>query len=371
MSTDDEWKEPEPAPAPAPEPPTAEPVLEPPLEPLGAAEPVTSSTDDLREAVGVSRLDEKAARKAEKEAAKEAGKELIRQQKEAKDKAKAEARAARRRELGEDDAPADGEDDADGEPKKRGRTGLVIAGALVVGGLIATFVLLGQSNAERYLFTCGEKRIVAQRGRSFPPWGASSLGGAEWKAIPIAPGVECESRETDDPDELTGWFLDALVEQAQAKLTAREVAEVDEAQRELDQALLLARDPDRRDQRHEIERLLGDVEYWRGSARVKEAAETLEEAAKRYDQAADKRPRHASDAAAWAEFVRRTAADLLLGPAGVPPRTVAQPGGSDGPKSDLPTGVALPVEEPEPVTMPDAAPEPPIDAGLPQGGVLL
>ena len=305
-----------------------------PLEGDVPAEPVTAGTDDLREAVGVRRLTDPAAAPATDPAP---------------------------------DPDADAEDE-DGEKKPRGRWPLVAAVALLAGGFIATLVLLGQSNASRYVFHCGENRITAEQGRGFPPWGSERMGGAEWKPIEIPPGAECQTRETDDRAELEQWYLDALVEQAQAKLTAKEVTKVDRAQAELEQALLLSRDPERRDQRKEIDRLLGDVEYWRGAARVKVALETLEEAATRYDAAAEKRPRHASDAAAWAQWLREVAAGLRAGPAGLKkegPVGATEP----PPRPQAPTGVALPVEEPEVI---DAAPiTAPVDAGIPRGGVLL
>lgn len=298
------------------------------------AAPVTAATDDLREAVGVRRLSD----------------------------------------PGADPVPVpvpDPDPDPDADPdvpaRPRGRWPLVTAVALLAGGFIATLVLLGRSNSSRYVFHCGEQKISAEQGRSFPPWGSSRLGGAEWKPIEIPPGAECQTRETDDRAELEQWYLDALVEQAQAKLTAKEVTKVDRAQAELEQALLLSRDPERRDQRKEIDRLLGDVEYWRGAARVKVALDTLEEAAKRYDAAADKRPRHASDAAAWAEWLREVAAGLRAGPAGIKRGTAGGP--LEPPRPEAPTGVALPVEEPRPVDATPITPE--IDAGIPRGGVLL
>ncbi|MCB9572952.1 MAG: hypothetical protein H6709_12775 [Kofleriaceae bacterium] len=268
------------------------------------------------------------------------------------------------------DRDDDDGDGGDGAPKKRGKLVLVVAGALIAGLLIASMVLLGRSNAGRYFLRCGADHISAERGRSFPPWGSRPLGGPQWKAIKIPPDAECQSRETADLAELEGWYLDALVAQAQAKLTAKEVTAVDQAQQELEQALLLARDPERRDQRKEVDRLLGDVEYWRGRARVRAAIDTLEEAGARYDAAADKRPRHASDAAAWAGWVRHVARELAAGPGG----TVAEPATGDGgaapPHPEVPTGVALPVEEPS--TAPaEPAPDAGVPPSLPRGGVLL
>jgi hypothetical protein len=263
----------------------------------------------------------------------------------------------------------DDDDDDDGQPaKKKGRGGLILAIALLVGGAVATLVLLGQSNGARLVFQCEKDRITAQEGRGFPPWGTRGRPGAAWRPIAIGPAAECETRETTDLGDLEDWFRAALIEQAQLKLTAKRVVDVDAAEAELEQALLLARDPDRKDQRKEIERLLGDVDYWRGRAEVEEAVAKLDAAVERFDAAADRRPRHASDPAAWAELLRGLALDLRAGPGGIRRGVTADPA-TEPPSRDVPAGVALPVEEPVPV-----APDPagtPVDAGVPQGGVLL
>ena len=263
-----------------------------------------------------------------------------------------------------------GDVDDDPPPRRRGRGPLIAAIAAVVGLLIASLVFLGRSNASRWYFVCGESRITAERGRAFPPWGSEAIGGAEWRPIAIPPGAECASKEADDRAELAGWYLDALVAQAQAKLTAKEVTGVDAAQAELEQALLLARDPERRDERKEIDRLLGDVEYWRGAARVRAALETLDQAAKHFGAASDKRPRHASDAGAWADWVRAVAAELRGGPGGAMRDDGAEPVFEPA-RPAAPPGVALPVEAVDAGVAAPEAPEPAIDAGVPRGGVLL
>ena len=309
-----------------------EPHVEPP-EPAVPEAPATATADDLREAVGVARRPEP---KKPKPAAVEA-------------------------------EPDSDDDELDDAPKKRGKGALVLAIALIAAGAIATIVLLGRANGSRYVFHCGANRITAEEGRGFPPWGTRRMGGAAWKPIEIGPDVECRTRETGSLRQLESWYLEALVTQAQAKLTAKEVTGVDAAQDELEQALLLSRDPDRADQRKEIDRLMGDVEYWRATARVKSAIQTLEEAAHRYDAAVDKRPRHVSDSAAWAAWARQAADSLRAGPGGthvVGPAPVAPT------RTDVPTGVALPVEEPD-STEPDVAPVTPVDAGVPRGGVML
>lgn len=264
--------------------------------------------------------------------------------------------------------------DEDANPRKKRRWPIAVGLSGVVGATIASFVLLGSANSESYYLRCSAKHVTAERGRSFPPWGSERLGGAAWKPIAIPPSAECTPRSTDDPVALEGWYLDALVEQATAKLAGASPGDIDLAQAELEQAMLHTRSPERRDQRKELERLLGDVTYWRAAAKVKAAAAELEEAAKRFDEAVARRPRHASDAGAWAALARNTAVLLGRGPGGAgapsqPPSGVPLPAATRPP---APPGVALPVETPL-TTPPDAGVSAP-DAGhstLPSGGVLL
>jgi hypothetical protein len=267
-------------------------------------------------------------------------------------------------------------DDLEDElPLRRRKWPIAVGLSAVLGATVATFVLLGRANEDHYYLRCTARHVTAERGRSFPPWGSERLEGAAWKPISIPPSAECTPRETDDPVALEGWYLDALVEQATSKLAGASPGDIDVAQAELEQAMLLTRSPERRDQRKELERLLGDVTYWRAAAKVKAAAASLEEAATRFDEAVSKRPRHASDAGAWATLARDTAATLGAGPGGagapkVPPSGVPLPGG----REPAPPGVALPVDVPF-VGTPDAGvPEEQPDAArstLPSGGVLL
>jgi hypothetical protein len=259
-------------------------------------------------------------------------------------------------------------EDADG-PRPRRRWPLVLAGLGTVAAAIAALVVLGQVHSQRHRLRCRAKDIVAERGRSFPPWGFERLGGPAWKPIAIPPGAECTERETEDVAQLEGWFLEHLAEQAGAKLSGEAPGDVDRAEAELEQALLLARTPERRDLRKELERLRGDVTYWRAAAKVKAAAATLADAAKAFDDAAAQRPRHASDPARWATFVRSLGASLAAGPdgSGAPPPTPATPE-----RPLAPPGVALPVEPPAAELGVDAGVEP--DAArrdLPTGGVLM
>jgi hypothetical protein len=192
----------------------------------------------------------------------------------------APSRAARRR--------AEHDDDRDPDQPRSRRT-MYIAAAAIVGGLsIGTLIFLGRANAERYAITCESSKVTAEQGRSFPPWGTRAMVGPEWKPIALPTSAECKARETESEAELDGWFLDALIDRASTILTAKnpldaatgdaKTSPLDVAQEQLNQALLLARSPDKRDQRKEVERLLGDVDYWRASLRLRDASATLVDA---------------------------------------------------------------------------------------------
>lgn len=314
-----------------PEPMPGEPVPEPPTPMPPATE------DDLREAVGVPRREQ--ARRAKSPTLDDRDAELA------------------------DELPLSAEERAG-----RRRTWITLGLSLVVGLVILAFVVLGRANSSRLVFACSADTITAEHGRGFPPWGTRTLDGPEWAPITIPPQAECKTRETEDPAELEGWYLDALVEQASAKLSAREVTAFDDADKQLHQALLLSRAPERRDQRREIERLLGDVVYWRAAAKVKGASDALADAAKLFDEAALKKPRNVTDAAAWGDYARRLADELHAGPEALRPDGIAAPIAPTRPPA--PTGVALPVEMPD-ARPAEGAPIAPPDAGVPSGGVLL
>jgi hypothetical protein len=264
--------------------------------------------------------------------------------------------------------PRDGDGDDDDDPRKSSRRmGWIIGGSIVLGITIVTLAIFGHENAGHYYITCDADKIVATQGRGFPPWGSSALSGAEWKPIAISQNAECTPQDTENYDELEGSYLKALMDQASALLTAREVTKPDLAAEQLNQALLLARAESRRDQRKEIERLLGDVDYWRASTKLRDAANALGDAAKQFDAAAAQRPRHVGDAAAWASYIRKLVDQLHAGPSGGSQATFPPlPVGAERPPA--PAGVALPVE-PDKGT--DVAPLAPPDAGTPSGGVLL
>jgi hypothetical protein len=269
--------------------------------------------------------------------------------------------------------------DDDGVPKPAGRRTIVIAAlAIIVGLVVATFVFLGRASSQRYVIACSTTHVTAEQGRGFPPWGSHPLAGPQWKPIALPANAECKPLETEDIAELEQWFLDVLVDRASTTLTTRNLLEavqpnkpnpLDLAAEQLNQALLLSRAPERRDQRKEVERLLGDVQYWRATLRLRDAAAALADAARQFEAASTQRPRHVTDAADWATFLRRLGEDLQAGPSGalaVP--GVAGPTETPSERPSAPVGTALPVEPDGSANEPAAAPP---DAGLPTGGVLL
>lgn len=245
---------------------------------------------------------------------------------------------------------------------------LISAGLLLV--LVVTLALLGRANGQRFVLVCGTDRVTPMQGRSFPPWGERALGGLPWKPVVIPPAAECRDREASSEAELSSWFLGLLVEQATARLTARKVVEIDVAAAQLEQALLLARAPERREQRRDIDRLLGDVEYWRAVDKLRAASESLDAAARQFEEAALKQPKHVTDAPARAAQLRRLLEELagrISVPVGAPatpgPATEAPATTSEPPT--IPTVPVLPAADAGPATAPvDAgAVTAPVDAG--------
>lgn len=265
----------------------------------------------------------------------------------------------------------------DGDGRTRGGRTLAIIAIAIVVALIITVSLLGRENAEWFFVECTANTISPEQGRSFPPWGSKPMQGAEWKPITLPPNAECKPRKTDNRSELAGWYLELLVDRASSTLTRKNLLDavpgagstkanpLDVAAEQLNQALLLSRAPDRRDQRKEVERLLGDVQYWRATLRLRDASAALADAARQFETASAQRPRHVTDAAAWSTFLQRILGDLRAGPSGVAPVTAAGPA-----DPQAPMGSALPPEAPaqdSESTPTEAAP----DAGVPTGGVLL
>jgi len=287
----------------------------------------------------------------------------------------------RARSLERDHDLRDQERDPSEPPQSRKTT--VIAATTIVGGLgIATLVLLGRANSQRFEITCDATHAYAEQGRSFPPWGSKKLAGSAWAPITLPANAECQPRATENEAELTTWYLALLVDRATTTLTARDLLDtpmsdangkatnqLDYVSTQLDQGLLLARAPDKRDQRREITRLQGDVDYWRAAARLRDASTVLLDAAKQFDVANQKRPRHATDAAAWSTFLHHLTDELRAGPNG-PPVMMAPASGADPVGSTpVPVGAAIPVE---PLGRAGSAETPPPSApNVPSGGVLL
>lgn len=270
--------------------------------------------------------------------------------------------------------PRDDDDgDDDGGGRRRSRKGMFIGAlAIVMGGGITAMVLLGKANAERYYITCEADQVVVEQGRSFPPWGSSALDGAEWKPLKIPPETVCAPRETENQAELAGWYLKMLTDFADKQLSARDATRVDESEAVLKQALLVSRllpAEAAKDARNEIDRLLGDVVYWRASTRMKGAADALSDAAKQFDAAAAARPAHFKDAAEWAKHTRELVERLRAGPGGTP--SVALPPGPSPERPSAPPGVALPVE-PDGSGAGSAEPTPPpAPVTAPSSGVMI
>ncbi len=327
---DNSWEAP---PAPAPEPASEPP---PPVDQLEAFVPDPDPNPDLGEIVGVSKQ----------------------KQEQAKKRFKLEGRAKLYAILG--------------------------AGFSVLLGVV---ILLSWLNSRDYYLTCGSHEVVAQRGSKFP-WGKSDVDGDEFAAIKVTPGSRCQTKTFRTLDELREAFATVLLQEASARLTSGIAEDIDEAERQLEQALLLARTVPSK--RGAIKSLQGDVEYWRAATEVKAAIEQLDGAAGRFKAASDKKPRHKTDASQWAGYTSGLARELRrgppelrndvdLGPNAPPPfagtDTAPAPARIDPPVSptstgptgdDPPMGVALP-------PMSDAGPVKPgtPDAGLPSGGVLL
>jgi hypothetical protein len=264
---------------------------------------------------------------------------------------------------------------------RRQQLTLIGGGALFI--LAGVGALLGWMNNQHYYLVCGTRIITAEQG-SFWPWGRNPLPGEAFKGI--EGDHPCTNLEFDNRNDLEEAFLDALIERATRLLTSGDPEQVASAEQELQQALLLSRDPERGKQRSMAERLQGDVSYWRGAAEIQKALEILHTSATYFEEAAAKRPRHSNDASAWAEHARFIGSEIEKGP-----RSLRK---DESPKEEPHfQGLSQPPPDAGSDTEPEAAPavntskvvEPPVDAGvapeepaadpadasLPKGGVLL
>ena len=251
---------------------------------------------------------------------------------------------------------------------------------------LGVVIFLSWLNSRDYYLTCGAVEVVAQRGSKFP-WGKTDVGGDEFAAINITPGSECESKTFKTLAELREAFAAVLLQEASARLTTGVSEDIDQAEAQLQQALLLARSVPSK--RGAIESLQGDVEYWRAANEVTTAIEQLDGAAGRFKAASDKKPRHKTDASQWAGYTSGVAQDLRRGP---PELRHDIDVGPDAPPHFAGTDTApapVRVDEPRVPTQTDDGDKPPMgvalppmsdtgpvvpgtpDAGLPTGGVLL
>ncbi len=285
-----------------------------------------------------------------------------------------------------------GDDDSDDDQPRNKLWMLVAALAVVLGGSIVAMILVGRSNSENLYLACEAKRAVILQGRSFPPWGTATLEGAEWKSFELPADAACVPLETKSKAELAEGFVKLLEERAKTLVGARggkstaiaaidpedPVAKVDEAEASLTQALLVTRHlvgDAAINKRNQLKRLLGDVTYWRASARLRAAATALDDAARQFDTAALQQPEANRDPDAWARLARRLADELRAGPTpyntadlGMPPSDLGAPSEPTR-TSTAPLGTALPVEPPPAVTEPTPTPDAAVPAS--SGGVLL
>jgi hypothetical protein len=269
---------------------------------------------------------------------------------------------------------------ADTPPRRRKHAWRTYFAAILLSlTLLGVGVGIGWFHSRDYYLICGTDQIRAERGRYWP-WGTTALEGDAWKPIPIGADARCAEREFKTQEELEQAFLDVLVDRASRELAPGPPHSVDQTAAELNQALLLTRSEQHSDQRRVLERLLGDVEYWRAQAELDKALGVLEQAADRFDSAAARNPRHQRHAGTWAEYLRRLKAELKAGPDALRQRTGETPATGEPPRIHEPapaTGNSTsrtpdrPAETNGNPTEPvDASPSPD-DSHLPRGGVLL
>jgi hypothetical protein len=280
-----------------------------------------------------------------------------------------------------------GRGERDGRRASRGsqlgpRARVVALAAAALAVIVAVASWLGYQNSRAFFLACGTETARAARGSVFPWWGRSALRGPAWRPIRLPPRSACSDTTFATQRDLETVFTSMLIREASARLTTGDAADVDEAERQLDQALLLTRA--RPDRRVEIERLRGSVAYWRGVSRVRAVIEELDGAAELFQAAADAQARN-TDAGDWASHARGLAGELRRGPPSLRGAGAAPPAGAP-PIADTDTAPA-PNQRgsgPEAADMTDAGAPPPgaarageehtppvPEAGLPTGGVLL
>ncbi len=267
-------------------------------------------------------------------------------------------------------------------------------GSAVLLVLSAVIAILGWRNSKHFYLVCSQSTITAQQG-SFWPYGRDQLPGDAFDAIE---GTHpCTSQHYEKRADLEEAFLAALIEQATRLLKNGDAEHVASAEKQLQQALLLSRNPERGEAREMAERLQGDVSYWRGAAEIAKVLQTLGTSASFFEEAATKRPRHSNDANAWAEHARFIGSEIDKGPRELrkdespqeephfrglsdptedeggdqdPAGDDDEPEGDDDEPEDPEEADAAPAVTPIDAGTPDSATPIP-DAALPTGGVLL
>jgi hypothetical protein len=262
------------------------------------------------------------------------------------------------------------------QPRGPGRrVALFIGATALLGAIVAGVVFLGRQNQQRYFLVCGEDDITAAQGRSFPPWGRSALEGKAWQAIPRPLDAPCEDRVFDSREGLARSFGETLVARAEAWVTAREDGagreQLAAVQAQLDQALRVLRElrnpgAGLPELSGKLERLRGDLDYWQARDRIDTAMAELARAAQHLDSAVAHGPHHnRENALMWQRVVARLQAELGRGTPGAAPAPVLDPAASPA-EPGAAAGTALPETQIQPGA--DSPPTPPVDSLNPAAG---
>ncbi|WP_428263790.1 hypothetical protein [Haliangium sp.] len=284
---------------------------------------------------------------------------------------------------------------------KRRRLGwrgtLILIGLVLVAAGVIALVILGRQNSRNYYLRCDLEAGVAvpEQGRSFPPWGQSTIDGVAWAPVRIPPGDVCRPAHYQRRQALANAVWGGLLDQVDDWVIERSEGPNDglaQAEAQLDQAAQLVPElmpagagDDERQAKRRIDQLRGDLAYWRARDEVDDAHARLTQAIEHLMDARTHEPHHhPEDVAAWLPFAQRIAAALARGPGAEPP-AAAQPPPTDpaGEPASTPTPEPTPPEPtpaaPQPPALaPDAgvapaepAPTAPSDAGLRRGGNLI
>jgi hypothetical protein len=249
-----------------------------------------------------------------------------------------------------------------------------LAVGLLVVGLVGAFIGSSWANSRGYFLVCEPDSIRAERGR-FWPWGRASMRGPSWQPIAISADTDCAELEVDTEDQLAERFARVLLARAGELLRQGRTDDLPVAERQLEQALLLARAQPGSSGREEVARLRGDLAYRRAVGELEAALERLDAAATHFEDAAQRAPLHHDDADARAAHARALLDATRRGP-GQPVRvegTVDRP--APTPSDPAPTGdlSRIPLGPDRPADADAPAPLDPdeLEEDLPRGGVLL